>query len=171
MLIRRATPIDAIDILTWRNDEITRAMSKNGALVETAAHVAWFGKAIEDPARLLLIGEAAGRKIGMVRFDLTDDAWLANINIAPDSRGRGLGSKLLLESIGFLHHEKGAAKILAEVNEDNLPSLRVFEKCGFSVDDRHGRQLYLSRIPDKISTTRSTSCAMPGNKGNNRVSR
>lgn len=157
MLLRRAEPTDALDILTWRNDPTTRAMSKNGAVVEAAPHLAWFAKAILDPGRLLLIGEAEGSKVGMVRFDLTGEGWLANINIAPDRRGQGLGREFLFESIAFLQLEKGAAKILAEVNADNLPSLRIFEKCGFSIDGRTGRLLHLSRSPDKISTTRSTS--------------
>lgn len=157
MLIRRADPTDAIDVLIWRNDPTTRAMSKDGAIVKTAPHLAWFAKAIEDPARLLLIGEAEGRKVGMVRFDFSGEGWLANINVAPDCRGQGWGNRLLFESISFLDEEKGASKILAEVNADNLPSLRIFEKCGFSIDGRDGRLLHLSRTPARTSTTRSTS--------------
>lgn len=158
MLIRRANPADALDVLTWRNDPVARAMSKNSDAIETAPHLAWFGTAILDPARLLLIGEIEGQKIGMVRFDQIEKGWLVSINIAPDRRGQGLGSRLLLASIGFLHEEKGPTKIMAEVNADNLPSLKIFEKCEFSIDDGHdGRLLHLSRTPASASTTRSTS--------------
>ena len=87
MIIRRATLDDALDVLIWRNDPLTRAMSRTQDEVEQEAHLAWFSRALDDAASTLLIGEVGGEKIGMVRFD-HGAATEVSININPLCRGR-----------------------------------------------------------------------------------
>jgi ribosomal protein S18 acetylase RimI-like enzyme len=52
--------------------------------------------------------------------------------IAVDSshQGRGIGSRLLLDSIEYLS-SKGATEVYASVGEDNVPSNRLFRGHGF----------------------------------------
>ena len=89
MILRRAILADAADVLAWRNDPVTRAMSRNGDAVGEAEHLAWFARAIADPSRILLIGEDAGAKVGMVRIDRGAESEVS-INVNPACRGRGL---------------------------------------------------------------------------------
>ena len=138
MKLRPATPADAIDILNWRNDPHTRAMSKNSEMIDEARHLEWFRAAIADPQRLLLIGEHENQKIGMVRFDYEGNAWKVSINLAPQMRGKGFGYLLLKSGLNFLRSVKNADSIFAEIKAGNNASLSIFSKCGFVVSNEHG---------------------------------
>jgi RimJ/RimL family protein N-acetyltransferase len=134
MQIRRATMEDAMAVLDWRNDPQTIAVSKTGS-VDRASHLAWFAKAIESPDRMLLIASEDGRRLGMVRFDRSGDTWLVSINMAPDVRGQGYGTRALRKSLSMI----GAVRLLAEIKPENIASIRTFERCGFQrVGDEGG---------------------------------
>ena len=131
MLLRRATMNDAEVVLEWRNDEDTRAMSRDGAPIARAQHLRWFEAAVADSNRRLLIAEIAGRKVGMVRFDRDGEAWEVSINVAPTERSRGLGRAMLAAGVACLLKEVGPTAILADILESNARSVRVFEAVGF----------------------------------------
>jgi L-amino acid N-acyltransferase YncA len=129
--LRRATIDDALDVLAWRNDPHTRAMSRDDAAVDRQVHLDWFAGAVEDPSRLLLVGEADGRGVGMVRFDRAGDRWEVSINIAPDARGRGLGAALLGAGLELFAETHAGVEVLAVIKPENATSLRLFEGLGF----------------------------------------
>jgi RimJ/RimL family protein N-acetyltransferase len=128
MFVRKATKADARDVLSWRNDPLTRSMSRAPEEVQEAAHVEWFEMAVGDPRRTLLIGELDGQKIGMVRFDHGKEIEVS-ININPAWRGRGLSHALLTESMTWVR-----GTVVAEIRPENLASQRLFENAGFSFD-------------------------------------
>lgn len=140
MIIRRATLDDALDVLIWRNDPLTRAMSRTPDEVEQQAHVAWFNRALDDAASTLLIGEVGGEKIGMVRFD-HGAATEVSININPSCRGRGLGHELLSEALTW-----AVGDLVAVIKDQNLASRRLFERAGFELQETtDGLGRYLRR--------------------------
>jgi ribosomal protein S18 acetylase RimI-like enzyme len=132
MILRNATEADALDVWAWRQDPLTRAMSRSAEAVELASHMAWFAKALADPARMLLIGEADGEKVGMVRFD-RGEVTEVSINVNPQHRGRGLGFTLLSEALNRVEGD-----VWAEVKDENLASRRLFERAGFELHDAAG---------------------------------
>ena len=125
MKVRPATMADALDVLAWRNDPLTRAMSRNQAEVAEAEHLAWFGRALENPNLLLLIGEADGEKAGMVRLDFRAETEVS-INVNPALRGRGYGQALLQAGV-----REAAGSVVAEIRDENVASRRLFERAGF----------------------------------------
>jgi RimJ/RimL family protein N-acetyltransferase len=131
MKIRRATLDDARDILTWRNDAAAVAASKSQKAIDEAEHMRWFQGAVQSPDHLILIAEADGRKLGMVRFDRRPDHWLASINMSPEVRGKGYGRAALSAAIDILYAEAGPDRIVAEIKSDNVRSLRLFMSLGF----------------------------------------
>lgn len=140
LIVRHANETDALDILAWRNDPHTRAMSRNQDEIDTESHLAWFGKALHDPQRIFLIGEIAGEKIGMVRFDRGGETEVS-INLNPAYRSRGLSRALLTKALTFVDDD-----IWAEVNEENSASRRLFERAGFEFQGtREGSRRYLRR--------------------------
>ena len=127
MIVRDATAADAMDVWAWRQDLLTRSMSRTPEEVPLASHLAWFAEALADPARTLLIGEAEGAKVGMVRFDhgaVTE----VSINVNPALRSRGHGHALLTEAM-----KRVAGEVWAEIKEENLASQRLFERAGFEL--------------------------------------
>ena len=67
-----------------------------------------------------------------------DEAEILSIAIDPAYRGRGLSRNLLLTHLGHLAG-KGARTIFLEVEENNAPARRLYERAGFSVVGRRDR--------------------------------
>ena len=127
---------DAQDVLSWRNDTVTRRMSGTIDLITEGSHFEWFEKVIENPKVLMLIGfdEHTNAKIGMVRFDLNDNFSRAeiSININPEYRSKGYSSRCLIHAAEFLSLAYPACGVIdALVKEENLASVRVFSSVGY----------------------------------------
>jgi RimJ/RimL family protein N-acetyltransferase len=142
--IRRATIEDAGCLFAWRNDELTRNMSRNHKRVEWASHVEWLKRAIEDPGRILLIGEVDGEPVGTVRFDRVNDnlcevSWTMN----PAYRGHGYGTKLAVAACETIPK----VAIIAEIRADNLPTLQMIQRCGFQKTDERDGNTFWKREP------------------------
>lgn len=131
MLLRRAKIEDALDVLAWRNDPHTRAMSRDGAPVDQQAHLKWFTGAVDNPSRLLLIGEVGDDAVGMVRFDRADEAWEVSINLSPASRGRRLAAPLLAGALEVFADLNPGLPVLASIRPENAASLKLFKALGF----------------------------------------
>jgi spore coat polysaccharide biosynthesis predicted glycosyltransferase SpsG/ribosomal protein S18 acetylase RimI-like enzyme len=135
--IRQVRSEDVADLWRWRNDPETRRNSLNTELVPWALHVQWFNASLSNPDRLILIGEAAGAKCGMIRFDRRgqENAWEISIGVAPEFRARGVGTALLSRACAELASRRGGViSLLASVRCTNVPSLRMFKKCGFEFE-------------------------------------
>jgi len=67
-----------------------------------------------------------------------DEAEILSIAIDAGHRGRGLSRKLLLTHLGYLA-AKGVRAIFLEVEENNAPARRLYERAGFAVVGRRER--------------------------------
>jgi ribosomal-protein-alanine N-acetyltransferase len=67
-----------------------------------------------------------------------DEAEILSIAIAPGHRGRGLSRQLLLTHLGYLAG-RGVRTVFLEVEENNLPARRLYDRAGFAVAGRRER--------------------------------
>jgi len=67
-----------------------------------------------------------------------DEAEILSIAIAPGHRGRGLSRHLLLTHLGHLAG-RGVRTVFLEVEENNQPARRLYERAGFGVTGRRER--------------------------------
>jgi ribosomal-protein-alanine N-acetyltransferase len=67
-----------------------------------------------------------------------DEAELLSIAIDAHDRGRGLSRTLLLTHLGHLAG-RGVRRIFLEVEENNAPARRLYERAGFSIVGRRER--------------------------------
>ena len=67
-----------------------------------------------------------------------DEAEILSIAIDSNQRGRGLSRDLLLTHLGHLAG-RGVRRIFLEVEENNAPARRLYERCGFAVVGRRER--------------------------------
>jgi ribosomal-protein-alanine N-acetyltransferase len=67
-----------------------------------------------------------------------DEAEILSIAVAGTHRGRGLSRNLLLTHLGHLAGH-GVRTIFLEVEENNQPARRLYERAGFSVAGRRER--------------------------------
>lgn len=130
--VRDATPADSSAILAWRNHPSVRLLSRNAAAIEQPDHDAWFAAALQNPDRVLLIGELDRAMVGVVRFDVTGDHAEVSIHLAPEHQGGGLGPGLLLAAEQRLTSVRRSIRvIIAEVMGGNDRSQRLFTGCGY----------------------------------------
>ena len=103
----------------WSEDEFDRMLAERNTLV----HVLRTGSKI--------IGFAISR-IG------ADEAEILSIALDGDHRGRGLSRNLLLTHLGHLAG-RGVRSVFLEVEENNRPARRLYERTGFAVVGRRER--------------------------------
>ncbi|OXE36593.1 MAG: GNAT family N-acetyltransferase [Phenylobacterium zucineum] len=133
--VRPARPSDSRDLWLWRNDPLTRAMSKQSEEVSWEGHETWLERTLADPAKALFIGEIDGQSIGMCRFDLDRDKGQCevSINLNPTRRGQGLATGLLAAGLGACEPERHLV-FVAQIRHTNMASRKCFAKNGFMLE-------------------------------------
>jgi ribosomal-protein-alanine N-acetyltransferase len=82
---------------------------------------------------------AGGKIIGFaVSRMAADEAEILSIAVAASHRGRGLSRDLLLTHLGHLAG-RGVRAVFLEVEENNQPARRLYERAGFGVVGRRER--------------------------------
>lgn len=131
--LRRATMADADLLLRWRNDATTREMSVVRDEVRPEQHAAWLQSTLESPDRILFVALDRDVPVGQIRFDVKSPSrgsWEVSISVAPEARGRGLATRLLVAGAAeALKH--GISHLSAIIRTDNERSIRAFKRAGF----------------------------------------
>lgn len=129
MILRPATFEDWAMLLTWRNDPVTRFNSITQDPVEAEAHKKWLQATLDNSDRELYVAEQDSNPVGTLRCDKQGTGeYLLSWTIAPEYRGKGLGTDMLKT---FLADRTGT--YLAQILEDNIGSIRMVEKNGFTL--------------------------------------
>lgn len=132
--IRRVKRDDLEEVFNLSNQDYVRKYSINREKIKWENHVNWFNSTIQDHNNVFyVITDNTERFFGQIRYKIENDEAIVSISLSQLITGKGLSRPLLLESIDKLFSEKNAVtQIVAYVSEDNLASLRLFEKSGFS---------------------------------------
>ena len=106
-----------------------------------------FGPRFDDSRHPLLVcgaGESIAGWAGLAPYS-TRECYAgigeASVYVAPQARGRGLGT-LLAEALAAAAEERGFHKMIGKLFTDNVASIRLTERCGFDsvgLHRRHGR--------------------------------
>ena len=93
---------------------------------------------IEDIAEGKLIGH-----IGLYKIDQQAKKTEIGILIADDNYwGKGYGTKSVRLMVDYAFNTCKMHKVTAEILSENLPSIEMFKKCGFSIDGRLRDDVY-----------------------------
>lgn len=151
--LRPARAEDARLLFDWRNDPDTRTASRNRAEVSWDEHTSWLARVLADPAVVLLVAEAEGDPIGQVRFDgMGGDEVEISVSIDPATRGRGVGTSLIVTALSWLRGRDHGGMVVAEVRPDNAPSLAAFARAGFEPAGERGEMLRFQRPVGSAAT-------------------
>ncbi|MGE0201163.1 MAG: GNAT family N-acetyltransferase [Candidatus Melainabacteria bacterium] len=132
LVLRPAAAADSADLFEWRNQPHVRAFSHNPQVIPWETHQAWFQAALQNPARILLIGEQDQAPVGVLRYDLTADTAVVSVYLTPGSAGRGLGAQLLRQGSQWLQaHHPAIVRIHADIQPANAASQKAFERAGY----------------------------------------
>lgn len=102
---------------------------------------AWSAEALRDfaasPGATLFVDAPPPRGFALLRV-AADEAELVTIAVAPQNRRRGCGAALLAELIADARAQS-AARLFAEVAEDNLAARALYARAGFAEIGRRRR--------------------------------
>lgn len=128
LLLKPATIFDAEILLTWRNDRDTLKNSHNHDVVKKEAHIQWLESTLSNPNIKLYIAYENEIPVGTIRADLVDNTYELSWTIAPGTRGKGVGKRMVL----LLTHEL-QLPIRAEVKIGNIASRKIAEYVGMKL--------------------------------------
>lgn len=152
LLLRAATPAD-VDAI---------------AAIERASFAdPWTRESFASFARrsdvFFRVAEADGRLAGyLVAWFVADEGELANVAVAPDARGRGIGAALLDELLAVAA-ERGVEAVYLEVRESNAVARTLYAGRGFLMVGR--RRGYYRRPVEDALVLRRRVAARPADAG------
>lgn len=119
---RLATTEDASLLWRWRNDPLTRAMSRTTDEIPIEQHVAWLYRYLSSDRGRLFIALDGETAIGTMRVDFgptTELSW----TVAPECRGIGMGRAMVRAFVDSYADDYGP--FIAEIKATNGASLRI----------------------------------------------
>lgn len=131
--LREATEADSMLLLEWRNSPEVRRWTFSPEPIPAEVHERWLAGVLKDKRRSLLVAEADGEPVGVVRIDLGETEGEAEIHvyIGPEHHGKGLGGRVIDAACSWARDTLGIRKVLARIMPGNAASVRAFEKAGF----------------------------------------
>jgi len=143
---RRADSGDEARLLRWANDPVTRKDSFSQRSITPVEHHQWLQRVLTDDASLQFVVETRqGAELGQVRFQGHDDEWEVHYAVAPEFRGRRLGTPLLraaLDEFGREHR----GRVVSRVKTSNVASQKILQALGFERDHADADTLTYARI-------------------------
>lgn len=129
----------ALQIMNWRNDPVTLSFffHRTPKIWPDFWHEYRDSYFQHRPELAPVFALADGKRVAFLRFaphphpsGTTAPTVDISINLPPESRGQGLGRKVLRAVAGYLKAQ-GVHSIYAEVVTENLASIKAFKAAGF----------------------------------------
>jgi spore coat polysaccharide biosynthesis predicted glycosyltransferase SpsG/ribosomal protein S18 acetylase RimI-like enzyme len=134
LILRKATQVDAEDLFDLANEKTVRQNSFSHGKIKWADHTRWLNEKLGNGSCLFLIVVRSGKFVGQVRFEMTHakEEAVISISLKRSMRGFGLSSLVINESMEKLVKVyKDVHLVRAYVKDENIASMRAFEKAGF----------------------------------------
>lgn len=142
---RRAEMGDEARLLRWANDPVTRRDSFSERTIGVAEHHRWFQRVLSDSGyRQFIVETRNGVEVGQVRFQHGAGVWEVHYAVAPEFRGRGIGSNMLGAALRRFRDEVHAP-IIGRVKTTNAASQKVFQAQGFAVEHANADTITYAR--------------------------
>ncbi len=144
LYLRKANMDDAQDILLWRNDKTTRENSFSKGKISLISHMDWFVRKLDNPDCLMFMMMEGKEKVGHIRVDINGDIGEISYMIAPGSRGKGYGKKIL-----ELVEKEISGRVVSLMGltlKENRASGRCFEVNGYNMTEAEDAYCYSKSI-------------------------
>jgi len=147
--LRAADETDMQLFFSWRNDPWIISKGKSGREVSWEEHSVWYEKAIRDRQRCILVILVDHCPNGAVFLHCEDEVVWISLYFLREVSGRGLGAPVISASCRRAIQEWPAAmEVRAEILNSNEPSLKVFDRAGFTRRADDGECSIFTWAPD-----------------------
>ena len=141
-------------LLQWRNEPTTWRCCIQCRPVTAQEHENWFeGIWTRDDVKLFIL-LYNGTPVGQIRYDLQKLESKVSLTVSPNYRGKGVGVEGLLRTSAEMFKVTAITQVVALVRNDNISSLRCFEKVGFL---KSGKQMIQGHNYEKLILSRMLS--------------
>lgn len=152
LTLREVTGKDIDILFRWANDPKTRQNAFHTEQIPYETHRAWFVKMLADRDVLKYIlcstsntGEI--QDIGQIRLSIEDGEALIDYSIDPEKRGQGFGTRMILMAEEKVRETRmDVIFCKGQVKHINIASAKVFEKCGYDMDEKEQYLEFTKRI-------------------------
>ncbi|MFA4941241.1 MAG: GNAT family N-acetyltransferase [Patescibacteria group bacterium] len=143
-LLRRAKEEDSKRVWEIRNQPISRKYSNNSEKIPFEKHMLWFSKKYfsERCNYCFVLENKEGVVIGYCRLDFNNDLgnYIISIALDADFQGKGFGNYFLYE---VLRKFSESREIFAEIQKNNIASIKLFKKNNFEIYKEDEENYYL----------------------------
>ncbi len=143
LTLKKATETDLELTFQWAKNKMIRQFAISQSEITLEEHSQWFRKKLDDSNCTYLIVCRGLQAIGSFRLDVQSKIGKISYLLDPCVHGMGLGIALLERGIEFCKEHKLAISIQGEVFEQNIASVKVFEKLNFQRIDQQESGLIL----------------------------
>ncbi len=151
LFCRGIKPEDARIIVKWRGAPENTRFFLNPAPLTLKRHLEWFESYEDDPGRIdfLVTVLRSNENIGTVGLkNAGGGVWEVSYMIGePSARGNGYASEMVKGACSYAALKLGAAALKAVIHAENLSSIRLAERLGFSplpVKDGYFKDYFLA---------------------------
>jgi UDP-2,4-diacetamido-2,4,6-trideoxy-beta-L-altropyranose hydrolase len=132
-LFREATISDAAALWQLASDRSVRVNAFTTEPIPFESHLSWLEGKLNSADTAIYVMHLGDVLVAQVRYDRrSDGAAEIDYAVAPQFRGRGFGATILRHTAGEAAQRLHVSRIVGVVKESNQPSVRAFEKAGFS---------------------------------------
>ena len=135
LIIRGIRDVDASKIVEWRSDYNVYRFFKNPHKITIEEHLSWFNSIyLYDNNRFdfICIEKSSNNKIGVCGMVIKENVAEINYLIAKEAQHRGYAGEAVKALIDCIRDICSIDKIIAEIHEDNVSSISLVKKLGFT---------------------------------------
>lgn len=141
---RRFAESDMDDFIVYRNNpEWMKFQYFKGLSREVYEEILLKEPSVESGAQLAIIGKADQSLVGDVFIKKEDDTFWIGYTVSPSFKRQGYASEIIQAMIGWIQ-QQGEFKIMAGAAPENIASIRLLEKLGFSLVGEESSELIFS---------------------------
>lgn len=135
IVLREASSADAELLYLWINDSDVRCNSFDGHHITWDEHIKWYNKKLQDKNCVIYVAltfiDGEMIPVGQIRLDIENKTAKISYSIAKEFRNQGLGTSMVQKIELYCMQKYNIVSIYAYVKNNNIASIKVFEKCGF----------------------------------------
>ena len=149
--LREVNAKDMDLLFEWANDPVTRQNAFHTEAIPYETHRNWFIKTLADRDVLIYIlcTDISGKEIpiGQIRLAIEGEEALISYSIDAQKRGQGFGTKMILMAEEKLRGARlDVSFCKAQVKPENMASAKVFDKCGYDIEEKEKFLEFTKRI-------------------------
>ncbi len=129
--LRLIVSSDSDILYKWVNDPVTRESSFNTHVIKREEHNKYIQFILRSETDNQFILDIDGTSVGTIKESATEDCTELTYAISPKSRGKRIAS--LMMNL-YLYNRRG--NFLCQIKESNVPSIKMVERCGFTLSDK-----------------------------------